>query len=341
MTIIEYFHERFLFLLWVASALFFALVVYRLDVNLTLSHSNAMYIGSYWLLSLVVFLGVDYLTLRKRVLDLREYAALHAPTEASEFSYPSDRAYAKAVQDLCQSFEEYRVEVNNTSAERMDFITKWLHDVKTPIAGLRLLLETNESVIRPDLYQTIDREVFNVEQAVQKVFYEIKSDKLQEDYKIVRINTRELIVSALKGFASFVSHKKLKVSLDDESYQVATDEKWTGYILSQIIANAVKYTPPGGKIHISTRQDGCKVKISIRNSGSGILPQDIGQVFQRGYTSSKNRGGSTSTGYGLYLANKLAELLGHRLSVASQHGEYACFTLEFVEEPNLHSVTKM
>lgn len=126
-----------------------------------------------------------------------------------------------------------------------------------------------------------------------------------------------------------------------EAYDVLTDEKWSGYILSQIISNAVKYTPVEGIIVINTEKNGNERTISVKNSGRGILEKDIGQIFNKSYTSSENRSGMKATGYGLYLSKKLSDMLGHRLTVQSQYGEYAIFHLSFVENENMHQVTKM
>ncbi|MEL7656288.1 MAG: ATP-binding protein, partial [Bacillota bacterium] len=128
---------------------------------------------------------------------------------------------------------------------------------------------------------------------------------------------------------------------EGDGYEVLTDEKWSSYILSQIISNAVKYSPEGGKIEIRTRKDDGKTVISISNTGKGIAAQDIGQVFNKGFTSSSGRDGANATGYGLYLSKKLAELLGHSLTVESIQNEYTVFHLIFTDHDTLLNVTKL
>jgi len=136
----------------------------------------------------------------------------------------------------------------------------------------------------------------------------------------------------------FFSYKKLGISIEGEFYDVLTDEKWSGYILSQILSNAVKYTPVRGNIIITTSKTGNEITISIKNSGKGILQKDIGQIFNKGYTSSDDRSGAKATGYGLYLSKKLSDLLGHRLTVESRYGEYAKFNLTFIENSTIHRI---
>jgi len=99
----------------------------------------------------------------------------------------------------------------------------------------------------------------------------------------------------------------------------------------------VKYTPDGGDIIIGTDKVENEVTISIKNTGKGILKKDIGQIFNKGYTSSENRSGMKATGYGLYLSKKLSDKLGHRLEVESKHGQYAIFKLTFIENPTIYN----
>ncbi len=125
----------------------------------------------------------------------------------------------------------------------MEFITKWLHDVKVPIAAAKLILESHERSLPVDFYKNIHSELFSIEESVIQVFYEMKSNRFYDDYKIVRTGTKKLIAQALKSYSSFFSYKKLRITVDEENFEVLTDEKWSSYILSQIISNAVKYTP--------------------------------------------------------------------------------------------------
>lgn len=120
-----------------------------------------------------------------------------------------------------------------------------------------------------------------------------------------------------------------------------TDEKWSGYIISQILSNAVKYTPINGYITINTNKKGNEITIEIRNSGKGILSKDITQIFKKGYTSSEDRNGMKSTGYGMYLSKKLSTMLGHKLTVELEYDQYAQFNLTFVDYETIYRVTKM
>lgn len=338
----QYFKERWLTYLFITIAFLFALVVYQLDGNFNIAPSNARYICLAWFILLVLFIGFDYGLLRYRLLKLNDYYqfnALHDPAEL--FAYHLDNKHALFFHNLAIEYEQYKSEIRHSAAQQLDFVTKWLHDVKVPIAAARLVLDHHEGAVNPDLYQSIDQELFAIEAAIEKVFYQIKAGNLSEDYKITKVQTQHLIATALKGYSNIFGYKSFQISLSGSSHQVLTDEKWSEYILAQIIANAVKYTPVGGHIEISTIAEDNQVTIAIKNSGQGISPQDLGQIFKRGYTASDNRSGSKATGYGMYLAKSVSDKLGHKLAVQSQYGEYALFSLTFSVDPTLHQVTKM
>jgi len=306
MSFIKYLKERWLTYIFILLIFGFAAAVYKLDTSFNITESNANYIIWGWVILFILFSAVDYGILYIRVNKFKKYCSLNASSQdIDEFSYPVDREYAKLVNDIAQKYEKYKADVNTRFSEQLEFITKWVHDVKVPISAIRLILENNEQDIPISLYQGIDTELFSVEQSVQRVFYELKSNHLHDDYKIERVSTKKLIAQTLKAYSNFVSYKKLNISISGPSYDVLTDEKWSGYILSQIISNAVKYTPNNGDIAISTDKVGSEVTISVKNTGKGIAKRDIGQVFNKGYTSSEDRSGMKATGYGLYLSKKL------------------------------------
>ncbi len=342
MSIIDYIKERWITYVFILFAFLFSLMVYLLDSSFNIRESNASYIVMGWGLCFAAFVLIDYWILKHRVKAFREYCRLNAASEyADRFTYPMDREYARLVHDIAAANEAFKAEMGTKAAEEMEFVTKWLHDVKVPISAARLILENNEGKLPGDLYKDIYTEIFSIEESIQRVFYEMKTNRLFDDYRIARVSTKRLISQALKGYSNFFSYKRIAISIRGEDHEVLTDEKWSGYILSQIISNAVKYSPEGGSIEISTGKDEKGISISIKNKGKGILEKDLENVFRKGYTSSENRAGLKATGYGLYLSKKLSDMLGHSLSAQSEYNEYAVFSLAFAENETIYKVTKM
>ena len=135
--------------------------------------------------------------------------------------------------------------------------------------------------------------------------------------------------AALKPFAVFFAVKALTLEMPKNDGAVLTDEKWSAYILTQLISNAVQHTRKKGRIAIKVEKADGQISVTIQNSGVGIKPSEIAHVFDKGYTSYDGRAYNKATGYGLYLAKKLADKLGHALVCMSQKGDYTAFTLVF------------
>lgn len=335
MSILNYIKERWLFLLFLFFAFLFSFLVYRLDESFSIRESNAAYILMGWGILFIAYVMLDGNQMDSRTRRFGQFCSTHGAWEETEaFYYPTDRAYAELVRELTAEYESYKASIETKSAEEMEFITKWLHDAKVPIAAARLILESQEDKLPDDFYRNISAEIFAIEESILQVFYEMKTNRFYDDYKITATGTRKLIAQALKGYSNFFSYKKLGLSIKGEDYEVLTDEKWSSYILSQLISNAVKYTPEGGSIEITTVKENNKTTISVRNQGKGIPAQDLNRIFHKGFTSSEDRDGARATGYGLFLSKKLNDLLGHSLTAESVQNEYAIFRLTF-------NVTKM
>jgi signal transduction histidine kinase len=312
-------YKRQLYLL-VAIAFAFALSVYTLDERLK-ANKNVDYIFWGVLFAFVVFVILDYFTVKSRMNKLSSFIK-NGGTEDIEFYYPVDNRYVQEVNELANKFNQYRAQIASDSADELDFTTKWVHDVKVPISAMKLLLDSDEID-----KNRLEMELSSIEQNTQKVLFHIKSKSFYDDYKIKEIGTRELIVPNLKKYATFFAYKRISLNFSKDSYKILTDDKWSGYIISQLLSNAVKHTPYDGSIEINTVDMENRVRICIKNYGKGIKTCDLINIFNRGYSSDAVRNGSPSTGYGLYLSKQLADKLGHELYAKSKYGEYAEFCL--------------
>ena len=200
---------------------------------------------------------------------------LEAPENENEAIY----------REICRSLDEKRIEAENQRSafgtELTDFYTLWVHQIKTPIAAARLLLQ--EEKPRP---QEIQNELFKVEQYVE-----------------IRI---------------FIG-KKLSLEYQEVSETVLTDEKWLGFVLGQILSNALKYTKKG-KISIYMSKSRPHTLV-IEDTGIGIRAEDLPRVFEKGFTGYNGREENRSTGIGLYLCGKIMKRLDHGIRIESELGK--------------------
>ncbi len=331
MKIKDYLKERkAFFLVLFLAVIFCALIVW--------SSSERLTDRAYYLLEglgglCIIYIVVDYFTLRGRVAKIRHFFR-NGASDNDSFSYPLDVIYTAQAANMAEEYRRFKAKAREQYSDELDFITRWVHDIKVPISALYLLAEN----FNGDDAQKLEMQIAFIEQHTQKALYHIKSNSFEDDFIISKTDTMKIVTTALKQYAVFFSQKKISLELGKENFKVLTDEKWSGYIISQFLSNAVKHTPNGGSIAIKTLEQGHRVLVCVRNTGQGIEPAHLEHIFSRGFTGNTKRSTSFSTGYGLYLSKKLAKRMGHEVFATSQPGEYAEFCLSFPKNTN---VTKM
>lgn len=224
--------------------------------------------------------------------------------------------------------------------ENQEFITTWVHEVKTPISVIRLLIENKET---PDseVFGSIEEEIDRIEGQVEQALYYSRTDDFSKDYFINEIDLERVVREAVKRNARIFISKRIKVSIDAINITALTDKKWLLFIINQILSNSLKYTSSNGSIHISSLEDEKEKRLIIEDNGIGIKTEDIHRVFNRGFTGQTGRQYSKSTGMGLYLSKRLARKLGHDIKIESEEGKYTRVIIHFPKLFNYLNVTKM
>lgn len=197
--------------------------------------------------------------------------------------------------------------------EREDYYTLWMHQIKTPLSAMRLLLQSSDAL---DLGQ-LEEELFKTERYAEMALHYLRLESLSDDFVLRTHDLYSLVKKAVKKYALLFIHKKIALEMDPFDKKVLTDEKWFLILLEQILSNAVKYTQQGSvRIHV---QEG--PVLIIADTGVGIPKEDLPRVFDRGFTGHNGRVDQRATGIGLYLAKEVANKLGHRLSIRSEPGK--------------------
>ncbi len=197
--------------------------------------------------------------------------------------------------------------------EREDYYTLWMHQIKTPLSAMRLLLQSGDTL---DLGQ-LEEELFKTERYAEMALHYLRLESLTDDFVLRSHDLYSLVKKAVKKYALMFIHKKITLEMEPFEEKVLTDEKWFLILLEQILSNAVKYTQQGTvRIYV---QEG--PVLNIADSGVGIPKEDLPRVFDRGFTGHNGRMDQRATGIGLYLAREVALKLGHRLSIRSELGK--------------------
>lgn len=181
-------------------------------------------------------------------------------------------------QDICRLLDEERIKARNQSSalgtELMDFYTMWVHQIKTPIAASRLLLQEEE--LNPG---EIQNELFKIEQYVEMVLGYLRTQDLSSDLCLEEVNLDEIIKDQIHKFARIFVGKKLSLDYEGVEETVLTDKKWLGFVVGQIISNALKYTKKGKiSIYMSKARSHTLV---IEDTGIGIRQEDLPRVLKK------------------------------------------------------------
>ena len=135
-----------------------------------------------------------------------------------------------------------------------------------------------------------------------------------------------IIRGAVKKYGVLFIGSGLSFAMEDFECRAVTDEKWFGFVVEQVLSNALKYTGRGG-IRIygadahGRKRAGKVAYIVIEDTGIGIRESDLPRIFERGFTGYNGRMGKKSTGIGLYLCKEVMDKLSHTIEVKSKEGE--------------------
>lgn len=221
-----------------------------------------------------------------------------------------EQDYVRLCEMLLQRNSALISEYETGKSDMIDYFTMWVHQIKTPIFAMHLLL--SDSISEKD--REISHELFKIEQYVNMVLSYLRLDYSPNDFVIKQYSLDDIIRQAIRKFAPQFIRKKLSVDYTPVSVSILTDEKWFLFILEQILSNALKYTQSG---KISIYMDNPETLV-IEDTGIGISPEDLPRIFEKGYTGYNGRTDKKASGLGLYLCQRTATLLSHTLRIESE-----------------------
>lgn len=207
-----------------------------------------------------------------------------------------------------------------------EYIELWVHEIKTPIATCKLLIENNES----PLTESIGEEVCKLENYIDQALFYTRSNTIEKDYIIKEMSLSSCVNKVLNNNADSLIKKRVKINLGDLEKRVYSDSKWIEFILGQIISNSIKYINKEYKeLKIYCSESSKYVILNIEDNGAGISEKDLSRVFDKGFTGENGRKFGKSTGIGLYLCKKLCKKLGLDIKLISEEGKFTRVSIIF------------
>lgn len=251
----------------------------------------------------------------------RRHAALRmllaqCGTKLAELPAPRD-LLDEDYHELIETLEASRIAAEAEAArQRFDaaeYYTLWSHQIKTPLAAMRLLLQDTPELRRRGAFM---QELFLTEQYVDLVLGYQRLGSIHADLEPRALALEPLVRDTVKRMSAlFIYNKSVSLQIAPLPGTIVTDTKWFSFVLEQLLTNAVKYTPAGTvRIYPDAAAPDTLV---IEDTGIGIRPEDLPRIFERGFTGGNGRGGQRSTGIGLYLCREVLQKLGHTIAITS------------------------
>lgn len=306
-------NKNLIILFFVFSAV--DLSVFMLYRIMTEALFYAELIGFFILLILIV---IDYVRNFKKA-DLLACAKLSFKSGNNELPQPesyNESSYQEIIKELTEKINSAQLEFSKERRDRNDWYTLWVHQIKTPIAVLKLKVPESEREIR--------NELFRIEEYADMALSYIRLGSEQNDLVIKEYSLDSLIKETLRKYAPQFIAKKIILNYIPTEKTVITDKKWLLCILEQYVSNAVKYSP-SGTVTVTVNEN----ILTVSDTGIGIEKEDLPRIFDKGYTGNNGRTDAKSSGLGLYLSKKAAELINVDLKAESIAGSGSSFKIVF------------
>ena len=246
----------------------------------------------------------------KRALSNIDVTLENLPDAGNEI----ERNYQDLLSALFEKKNNAINDIVSSQNETMEYVTLWSHQIKTPLTAMKLLASDMEEESRIEMINRI----FEIEQYQDMMLQYLRLEGSGNDYVLQGYYVKDMVNQAVKYFARIFISKGISVNIDiPDNAKVITDEKWFVFVLKQLISNALKYTKEGS-IVIEFQSDNCLI---IKDTGIGIIAEDLPRIFERGYTGYNGRKDKKATGLGLYLTKQILMNLNHQIVIKSIKGE--------------------
>lgn len=248
------------------------------------------------------------------------------PEMMKDPSFIEGKLLKSTLQEVGKSMTEHVNSFKRNQEEYKEYIELWIHEIKTPIAVSKMIIENHQNEITNDIEEEIDQIDIFIEQAL---FY-ARSNHTEKDYLIKETKLKDIVGNVIVKNKKQLIEQKIKIELNLTEEIVYTDSKWIEFIINQIMMNSIKYKKEEeATITIKSNTNKENTELIIQDNGIGIKAAEIDRVFEKGFTGTNGRNIQKSTGIGLYLCQKLANRLGHQITIQSQEGKGTTITLIF------------
>ncbi|MFC7687683.1 sensor histidine kinase [Ureibacillus sp. GCM10028918] len=327
MVFILFLKERWAWIFFIFLLLLFINVLFFLDAGF--SGISTKYFNIVTIILAVVFLIWRYF---KETRGLAHF--LGNLSNAREFSSSENNSLSpfqrKYFEEFQKVIEQKEIQLNESKVkllEDTEGLLAWVHEMKTPLTALKLIIEQVEDI---KLRHRLENEWMRTHLLLDQQLHHTRLASIEKDNRLEKVILKSVIFKEIREFQTWCMEKGIGFQTDGLEQEVITDKKWLSFIVRQILSNAIKYSRNNSEINISTEIDDSEhLLLHFEDFGAGIHPEDLPRIFQKSYTGTIGRESVQSTGMGLYLAQNAAGSLGIAINAKSALNKGSRFTLKF------------
>lgn len=304
-----------LILAFTLAVAFMLLVVHLGVAPLTLGVAG--YVLLLALVTLAVLLGVDALrksAFRRELGRRLDSGEVSTPAPLPHQASREQRAMARLLERSQAEATERVASLRRIADEHRTFVDLWVHQMKTPVNVLQLAAERRDEAAWGDVAEEASR----LASGLDLMLATARLERFELDYAPADTDLTTLVKGVLNELrGAFIRAGVYPKLTGAPGVTVVTDPKWLQVVLRQLLTNAVKYSPHGARVEVNVETCGSGARVTVRDEGPGIPPEDVPRVFGRYFTGTNGRRFGASTGMGLYLAAEVCRRLGHELTLES------------------------
>lgn len=271
----------------------------------------------------LVILAMDFAKVRKKHMVMLRMQSLSAAMidYFPEIGGLDDADYQSVIKSLQAEIRDIKTAANADYSDMIDYYTVWAHQIKTPIASIKLKLQNDDSPLSHNLAP----DMLRIEQYVDMVLAYLRLDSTSSDYVFREYSVDSIVKQAVRRFASEFINRKISLQYEPLNISVITDEKWFCFVIEQILSNALKYTDEGGIVSIYMTNP---KTLCIEDTGIGISPEDLPRIFEKGFTGYNGHSDKRASGIGLYLCKRICSKLGAQITASSRPDEGTVISID-------------
>ena len=261
------------------------------------------------------FLTIRYMVRRRYLKKITKLPKRMDDALQKDAKTPECNQTENYIHELYKLYQQEVQALYATQVRQYKFANQWIHQMKTPISVLELLLQEDMLDKR-----SVQEEVDRLKLGLELVLMNARLENFQEDLQVEQVNLKQLVMSTInENKRLFIKNRVFPEVKIAEELVVMSDSKWLKFVVIQFITNAVKYTfEDNKKIFIEAIKHEENVELRVKDEGIGIPKSDLSRVTKPFFTGENGRKTGESTGMGLYIAQEICTKLGHELSIESE-----------------------